>query len=67
MNLKMPIVFDNDCLCSFSWINRLDIIDKLFAGHIVIPRIVLDKIKELQKYRSYRFVFLNIDQRIKKR
>ncbi|ACM61732.1 putative nucleic acid-binding protein [Caldicellulosiruptor bescii] len=67
MNLKMPIVFDNDCVCSFSWINRLDIIDKLFAGNIVIPRVVLDEIKELQKYRFYRFVFLNIDQRIKKR
>ena len=63
----MPIVFDNDCLCSFSWINRLDIIDRLFAGNIVVPRIVLDEIKQLQKYCSYKFVFVNIDQRIKQR
>jgi len=64
MNLKMPIVFDNDCLCSFSWINRLDIIDKLFAGHIVIPRIVMDEIEQLLRHRSYKFVFLNIEQRV---
>ncbi|SDG72270.1 Predicted nucleic acid-binding protein, contains PIN domain [Thermoanaerobacter thermohydrosulfuricus] len=65
MNLKMPIVFDNDCLCSFSWINRLDILDNLFTTHIVIPDIVMNEISFLLNYTSYCYVFYNIEQRIK--
>ncbi|ADQ06126.1 conserved hypothetical protein [Caldicellulosiruptor hydrothermalis 108] len=65
MNLKMPIVFDNDCICSFSWINRLDIVDKLFAGHIIIPDDVLNEIKKLLKYKSYQYVFHNIESKIR--
>ncbi|MEZ0535968.1 hypothetical protein ACAG39_01825 [Caldicellulosiruptoraceae bacterium PP1] len=64
MNLKMPIVFDNDCLCSFSWINRLDILDNLFSNNIVIPMIVYNEIRRMLNYKAYKFVFQNIEQKV---
>lgn len=63
MHLKMPIVFDNDCISSFSWINRLDIVNKLFPKQVIIPEIVYRELFKL-KSTKYSFVFLNIEHEI---
>lgn len=63
MHLKMPIVFDNDCIASFSWINRLDIINTLFPGQIIIPEAVYRELSRLRKTK-YSYVFYNIEREI---
>ncbi len=63
--MKLPIVFDNDCISSFLWIERLDIVNFLFPNQIIIPQSVfneLDKIKSSQ----YRFVFNDLKSQISK-
>lgn len=63
MHLKMPIVFDNDCIASFSWINRLDIINTLFPGQIIIPEAVYRELSKMRK-TNFPFVFDNIKREI---
>jgi len=63
MNLKMPVFFDTDCLCSFSWVNRLDILVKLFENNICIPSMVFKEIEKL-KYTKSIFVYQNIKREI---
>ncbi len=41
---KLPLVFDNDCLSSFLWVKRTDIIKQLFPGQIIVPSIVEDEL-----------------------
>lgn len=63
MHLKMPIVFDNDCIASFSWINRLDIINTLFPGQIIIPEAVYRELSKMKK-KKYPYVFYSIEKEI---
>ncbi|ADL08863.1 hypothetical protein [Thermosediminibacter oceani] len=63
MHLKMPIVFDNDCIASFSWINRLDIINTLFRGQIIIPQAVYNELAYMKKTKFY-YVFENIEREV---
>ncbi|AZV56034.1 hypothetical protein [Clostridium sp. AWRP] len=58
MNLKMPIVFDNDCISSFSWIHRIDLINNLFKHQIIIPEPVYG---ELEKMRTSKFSYVFSD------
>ena len=44
--LTNKIIFDNDCLCSFLWVEREDIVITLYEGLIVIPD---DVYKEIAK------------------
>ena len=45
---NLPLVFDNDCLSSFLWVRRTDIIKQLFPGNIVVPSIVRDELSRVQ-------------------
>lgn len=64
MNYKLPIVFDTDCLSSFLWINRLDIIEDLFTkDKIVIPEIVVDELSKL-KSGKYKYVYTNLKEKL---
>ncbi|ACM61533.1 putative nucleic acid-binding protein [Caldicellulosiruptor bescii] len=63
MNLKMPVFFDTDCLCSFSWVNRLDIIVELFGNNVCIPSMVFKEIERLRYTKSI-FVYQNIKRKI---
>jgi len=38
------IFFDTDCLSAFLWINREDLLIKLFSGIIIIPKPVYDEL-----------------------
>lgn len=59
----MPIFFDNDCICSFSWVNRLDILIKLFKNNICIPASVMQEIERL-KFAKSKYVYENIKKQI---
>lgn len=47
-----PYVFDNDCLASFLWVRRTDLLRNLFSGDIAVPETVVEEIKFLQHTRS---------------
>jgi predicted nucleic acid-binding protein len=64
--LKLPIVFDNDCISSFLWIKRLDIVNALFPNQIIIPQSVYDEIDKI-KSSQYRFVFNDLKSQIIKK
>lgn len=64
--MKLPIVFDNDCISSFLWIKRLDIINALFPNQIIIPQSVYDEIDKI-KSSQYRFVFNDLKSQIIKK
>ena len=54
---KLPLVFDNDCLSSFLWVKRTDIIKQLFTGQIIVPSIVEDELRRVQ----YLFDMLQVE------
>ena len=64
--MKLPIVFDNDCISSFLWIKRLDIVNALFPNQIIIPQSVYDEIDKI-KSSQYRFVFNDLKSQIIKK
>lgn len=61
--MKLPIVFDTDCISSFLWIKRLDIIDNLFPNEIIIPQTVYDELNKI-KSPQYRFLFNDLNVQI---
>ena len=61
--MKLPIVFDNDCISSFLWIKRLDIVNDLFPNQIIIPQSVYDELDKI-KTPQYRFVFNDLKSQI---
>ena len=40
---NLRLVFDNDCLASFLWIRRIDILETLYKSRMYIPQIVVDE------------------------
>ena len=64
--MKLPIVFDTDCISSFLWIKRLDIINNLFPNEIIIPQTVYDELNKI-KSPQYRFLFNDLYTQILKR
>lgn len=48
----IPYVFDNDCLASFLWVNRIDLLHNLFPGQIKVPETVFDELSFLKQTRS---------------
>jgi predicted nucleic acid-binding protein len=54
--LKLPIVFDTDCISSFLWVKRLDVVKNLFPNQIIIPQTVYDELNKIQN-PQYRFLF----------
>ncbi len=63
--MELPIVFDNDCISSFLWIKRLDIVNALFPNQIIIPQSVYDELDKI-KSSQYRFVFNDLKSQILK-
>jgi hypothetical protein len=45
--MKTPIIFDNDCISSFLWVNRVDIIKTVFPKQIIVPTVVCNEIKKV--------------------
>jgi len=61
--MKKPLIFDNDCLSSFLWIKRIDILISLFQGEIIVPETVNFELSKMKKSR-YRFVYDDLEEKI---
>lgn len=61
---RLPIVFDNDCLASFLWVRRTDLISSLFSKNMIVPNHVVTELKYLRNSR-YSFVFLELESLIR--
>ena len=57
MTIRTPVIFDSDCISSFLWVQRLDIIRHLFPKQIIVPRQVVDEIAKLKQFPKTKFVF----------
>jgi predicted nucleic acid-binding protein len=64
--LKLPIVFDTDCISCFLWIKKLDIINTLFPNEIIIPQTVYDELNKIES-PQYRFLFNDLYTQILKK
>ncbi|WP_138203856.1 hypothetical protein [Haloimpatiens lingqiaonensis] len=65
MQFKLPVVFDNDCISSFLWIKRLDIIEFIFPkSEIIIPEVVLDELKMLESSARFNYVYNDLKHKI---
>ncbi|MEW6276708.1 MAG: hypothetical protein AB1556_16570 [Bacillota bacterium] len=60
-----PYVFDNDCLASFLWVKRPDILTKIFLGQILTTKAVVHELTYLRKTR-YNWVCLQLEEEIAK-
>jgi hypothetical protein len=54
---NVNLVFDNDCLASFIWINRLDILELLYKERMYVPQIVVDEIGFLKGFSKHKWVY----------
>ena len=61
--MKLPIVFDTDCISSFLWIKRLDIINNLFPNEIIIPQTVCNELNKMKDPQN-RFLFNDLNVQI---
>lgn len=64
--MKLPIVFDTDCISCFLWIKKLDIINTLFPNEIIIPQTVYDELNKIES-PQYRFLFNDLYTQILKK
>ncbi|MEW6183588.1 MAG: hypothetical protein AB1500_10515 [Bacillota bacterium] len=53
-----PYVFDNDCLSSFLWVKRLDILSSLFRDEIVVPKVVVTELNYLTTVSGGRWAWV---------
>ena len=53
----IKLVFDNDCLTSFIWIKRIDILTNLYSGRMFVPQEVVDEFNFLKRYSKYKWVY----------
>jgi predicted nucleic acid-binding protein len=61
--LSSPIVFDNDCLSSFLWVKRPDLLIQVFKDKIVIPDPVINELSNL-KNTKYNWILEILNQQI---
>ncbi len=54
---NLNLVFDNDCLASFIWIQRLDILEILYEGRMYVPQLVVDEMSFLKRFTRYKWVY----------
>ena len=54
---NVNLVFDNDCLASFIWIKRLDILELLYETRMYVPQVVVDEISYLKRFNKYKWVY----------
>ncbi len=66
MEIQTPIIFDTDCLSSFLWIKRFDILNTLFPNQLIIPQIVYDELSKMRKFTRYSFVINDLDIEVSK-
>lgn len=63
---NLRLVFDNDCLASFLWIRRIDILETLYKSRMYIPQIVVDEFSYLKSYSNYSWAYNDLIDAIQK-
>jgi predicted nucleic acid-binding protein len=53
-----PYVFDNDCISSFLWVKRLDILLSLFWNQIIVPKVVVTELNYLTTVSGGRWAWV---------
>jgi predicted nucleic acid-binding protein len=53
------VYFDNDCMASFLWIRRLDIIEKILGARVMVPSMVMKEFMKL-RFTPSRYVYDDI-------
>lgn len=61
--MKLPIVFDTDCISCFLWIKKLDIVKALFPNQIIIPQTVCNELNKMKDPQN-RFLFNDLNVQI---
>ncbi|UYZ22023.1 hypothetical protein [Mesobacillus jeotgali] len=51
-----PFIFDTDCISSFIWARRLDVLYSIFGDNIYIPRQVKEELDKLKAFSNYSWV-----------
>lgn len=51
-----PFLFDTDCICSFLWAKRMDILYQMHKDQIYIPSQVEDELNNLRRFSNYQWV-----------
>ena len=46
--IELPLVLDSDVLSSFAWVNRLDILEKLYAGKMIVLEEVINELRKIK-------------------
>lgn len=64
-NSEINLVFDNDCLASFIWIKRLDILVFLYENRMFVPQVVVDELSYMKRYKKYKWVYYDLLKAIK--
>ena len=64
--VKYPVVFDTDCISSFSWVNRFDILFNVFDGELIISAQVYDELAKMRSFKNSDFVFYNVEREVQK-
>ena len=59
----IPYVFDNDCLASFLWFRRIDLLQNLFPQQMEVPEPVIMELEFLKTTR-YAWVYQELDRNI---
>jgi predicted nucleic acid-binding protein len=63
---NINLVFDNDCLASFIWVERLDILELLYKDRMYVPQLVVDEMSFLKRFSKYKWVYENLVDAINK-
>lgn len=46
--IELPLVLDSDVLSSFAWVDRLDILEKLYAKNMIVLEDVIDELSKIE-------------------
>lgn len=52
MSTEPPIILDSDFVSSFAWINRMDILEGLYSGRMIVLEEVLDELRRVPHLAS---------------
>ena len=52
MSTEPPVILDSDFLSSFAWVNRLDILEGLYSGRMIVLEEVLEELRRVPHLAS---------------
>lgn len=46
--IELPLVLDSDVLSHFAWVDRLDILEKLYAKNMIVLEEVINELSKIE-------------------